>query len=74
MALKHANVYRPMTARGLGDARWQAQMRAETLAVRISSSLYYTLDAAGSRNNKNRVVFGPVREIAAATSAEGWRN
>jgi hypothetical protein len=73
MALKHANPYRPMTARGLGDAGWQAQVRAETLAVTISSSLYHTLDAARSRNNENRVVFGAGCEIAAA-SADGWRN
>jgi hypothetical protein len=63
-----------MTARGLGDARWQAQMRGETLAVRIASSLYHTLDAARSGNNENRVVFGGVCEIAAPAGADGWPN
>jgi hypothetical protein len=74
MILDDANVYRPMTARWLGDAGWQTQMRAEALAVSTSSSLYHTLDAAQCRYDENRVEFGAGCEVAIPASADGWRN
>ena len=63
MDVNHANLYGPMTARRLGDAGWQTEMRAETLAERTSLSLYHTLDAARRRNNENCVVSGADCEL-----------